>query len=692
MSGKIKGVTIEIGGDTTGLDNSLKSVNSTVKKTQSELNQVNRLLKFDPSNTTLLAQKQELLSKQIQNTSEKLKTLKQVQQQVNDQFASGKINGEQFRAFQREIAKAESDLRSFKSQADNMKVGIEVKANTVAINKTKSKLKELGPAAKAAGKEMADGIKVGAAGVTAATAGLVTGMQEFNGDMARLSTNAQKSGNDLSAVKDGFVEITAVTGETDSAVETMSNLLATGFTDNQLKEVINDVNGAAIKFSDTLKTEGIADGIQETFATGKAVGQFGELLDRSGVDLNTFNKGLAEAQKQGQGTNYVMETLSKLGLSSVTEEYKKSHKEIYENAKAQAEAQIAMGNLAKQLSPLVTKITEIITKLTEWAAANPTLMTTIVSIAGVITALTGVLVALSPVFSAISAIALALGTSFGVVAGVAAGVIAAIAAIIAIGVLLYKNWDTVKATLLAVWQGIKVGAIAVFNAIKTTIATVWNGIKAGTTATWNGIKSVLTTVWNGLKTGVTTAFNSIKTAITTVWNGVKSVTSTVWNAIKTLVNTYVNTMKSVIKTAFNLMKAIVTGDMNGVKSIISTVWNTAKTITSNVVNSMKAVISRVFNAFKSVVGTAMNNVKTAISSGWDKAKSFLEGINLSSIGRNIIEGLINGIKNAGKKISSAVKSIADSIPEKFKDILGIHSPAKFAFFRKSPLEVQGGIA
>ena len=91
-------------------------------------------------------------------------------------------------------------------------------------------------------------------------------------------------GFDYKNIEDGFKKVAAVTGEADSAVETLSNLMQSGFNDQQLASVIDDINGAAIRFSDTLKTEGIADGIQETFATGEAIGMFGELLERSGVD------------------------------------------------------------------------------------------------------------------------------------------------------------------------------------------------------------------------------------------------------------------------------------------------------------------------------------------------------------------------------------------------------------------------
>ena len=103
MANRIKGITVEIGGDTTGLDKALKSVNSNIKNTQSQLKDVNSLLKLDPSNTTLLAQKQKLLKSAISETKNKSDTLKEVQKQAKQQFEAGNLGKDKYDALQREI-------------------------------------------------------------------------------------------------------------------------------------------------------------------------------------------------------------------------------------------------------------------------------------------------------------------------------------------------------------------------------------------------------------------------------------------------------------------------------------------------------------------------------------------------------------------------------------------------------------
>jgi phage-related minor tail protein len=126
MAGNIKGISVEIGGDTVGLQNALSDVNKRSRDLQSELKQVERALKFNPGNVELLAQKQQILSEQVQNTSEKLNQLKEAQQQVEQQFQRGDIGADQYRAFQREIIQTESRLNGLQQSLRELDNGSSV--------------------------------------------------------------------------------------------------------------------------------------------------------------------------------------------------------------------------------------------------------------------------------------------------------------------------------------------------------------------------------------------------------------------------------------------------------------------------------------------------------------------------------------------------------------------------------------
>ena len=119
--GRIKGITVEIGGDTTGLDKALKGVNSTIKTTQSSLKDVNKLLKHDPANTNLVTQKQKLLKDAIGATKEKLEALKTAQEQAREKLENGTLGQDKYDALQREIIEMEEELRRLQREAQSEK-------------------------------------------------------------------------------------------------------------------------------------------------------------------------------------------------------------------------------------------------------------------------------------------------------------------------------------------------------------------------------------------------------------------------------------------------------------------------------------------------------------------------------------------------------------------------------------------
>ena len=130
MANRIKGITVEIGGDTTGLDKALKGVNSSINKTQSALNDVNRLLKLDPTNTVLVAQKQELLTQAISQTEEKLSALEAAQEQVSAAFQRGDIGLDKYQAFQREIEETRGKLNKYKGELS----GLQMEQDSLSTN------------------------------------------------------------------------------------------------------------------------------------------------------------------------------------------------------------------------------------------------------------------------------------------------------------------------------------------------------------------------------------------------------------------------------------------------------------------------------------------------------------------------------------------------------------------------------
>ena len=136
MGNRIKGITVEIGGDTTGLDKALRGVNSSITKTQSALNDVNKLLKLDPSNTVLVAQKQQLLSQAVGQTNDKLEALESAQEQVTAAFQRGDIGQDKYQAFQREVEETRGKLNQYKNDLSSLQTEQDrLSSNTARLEK-----------------------------------------------------------------------------------------------------------------------------------------------------------------------------------------------------------------------------------------------------------------------------------------------------------------------------------------------------------------------------------------------------------------------------------------------------------------------------------------------------------------------------------------------------------------------------
>lgn len=297
-------------------------------------------------------------------------------------------------------------------------------------------------------------------------------------------------------------------------------------------------------------------------------------------------------------------------------------------------------------------------------------------------------------------------------------IIAAIAALVAAFIYLWNNcegfrqfwidlWENIKQVAIVVWEAIKNFFVAVWEAIKSVFQTVFEVIKTLVTTyfnlykavietvinviktviqtAWNFIKGIFETVFNVIKTIVMTYFNVYKTIIQTVMTVIQTVISTIWNTIKTVITTMLTAIQTVFSTIWNAIKTIVqavvsgikafiTGDfegvknaittiMNTIKNTISTVWNTIKNAVSTVLSTIKNAVSNVFTKIKTAISGAMSNIFDTIKGGFEKAVGYITGLASKAFtwGKDLVMGIVNGIKSCINAVGDAVKSVADKI-------------------------------
>ena len=224
MASRIQGITVEIGGDTTKLQNALKGVNGQIKSTQSQLKDVNKLLKLDPGNTELLAQKHKLLAEAVSETKEKLATLKTATEQANTALANGEISKEQYDALQREIVETEQDLKNLETQANQSATAVQ------KIAATGEKFKTVGDNISSAGQKL---LPV-TAGVTALGTASVTTAANFESSMSQVQAT-------MGITKDSMSK---VNGQSVNTMDTLSKLAKkmgaeTAFSASECAEALN---------------------------------------------------------------------------------------------------------------------------------------------------------------------------------------------------------------------------------------------------------------------------------------------------------------------------------------------------------------------------------------------------------------------------------------------------------------------
>ena len=290
MAGRIKGITVEIGGDTTGLEKALKNVNSTIKNTQSQLKDVNRLLKLDPSNTELLSQKQRALKDAIGATKEKLDSLKTAQEQAKQQLENGDLGQDKYDALQREIIETEQELRRLQEEAAATSTAL------AKIDEAGKKMEAFGDSVTSAGQKIMPA-SMAVAGLGAAA---VKTAADFDSGMSKVAAISGATGDDLDALRDKAREMGAKTkfsaSEAASAMEYMA--MAGWKTEDMLGGIEGIMNLAAASGEDLATTSDIVTDALTAFGlSAQDSGHFADILAAASSNANTNVRMMGETFK-----------------------------------------------------------------------------------------------------------------------------------------------------------------------------------------------------------------------------------------------------------------------------------------------------------------------------------------------------------------------------------------------------------
>ena len=710
---RIQGITVEIGGDTTKLTSALKSVNGEIRTTQSQLRDVERLLKLDPGNTELLAQKHRLLGEAVKETKEKLETLKAAAEQANEALAKGEISQEQYDGLQREIIETETKLKGLEEQAGKSAVAVQ------KIGEAGEHLKELGDKISGVGTTLTKTVTTPIVGIGTIA---VKTAADFDTAMSQVGAVSGATGKDLDALRDKAREMGSKTKFSASeAAEAMNYMAMAGWkTSDMLSGIEGIMNLAAASGEDLATTSDIVTDALTAFGlTAADSGHFADILAAASSNANTNVSMMGETFKYcapiagalGFSAEDTAEAIGLMGnagikstqagtalrtiMSNLSGEVKICGNSIGEVAIATTNADGSMRDLSAILADCRTAFSGL--SESEKAAAAEALVGK--------NAMSGFLALMNAAPADIEKVSSAIANCDGKSAEMAATMQDNLAGqltilksqlqelAISFGEILMPairqivTWvqgfvdklngmdegtknTIVTIGLLAAAIGpvlIVIGkVVSAVGSIMTFIPTLIGGISSiggGLSALWGILAANPVTL-------VIAAIAALIAIFVALWNnceGFREFWINLWNVIKDAAIAVWNGLKDFFSNIWNAITGAAQSIWNGLKDFFSGLWEGIKNIFETVLGVIQTVVSTVWNAIKNVIETVTNAIASFLSSAWEAIRNTVTTV-MEAI-RSVITSVWEAIKSAVTAVLSAIKDVVVSAWEAIKNAI-----------------------
>ncbi len=532
MAETIRGINVVIGGSVTGLDKALGDVKARSRDIQKELKEVQKLLKLDPRNTELLAQKQRLLAEAVAATRQKLDTLKAAQQQVNEQFAKGDISASQHRAFQRELAKTQAELKKYERDLRAAEKASSAFAQT--LDAAHDRLERIGGSLTGLGKTLTTHVS---APIAAAAAGILALAGKAGALADELFDLADQTGLSTDVIQEWRHVATVAGVETDAVANAIMGLtrkmVEVRAGGGRASDMFRELGVRAEDASGNLRSsEAIFDDLVRALAAMEnpfernTIGAklFGGAWKELAPILALGEEGIAAARKEAQDLGLVLdgEALQAANDFRIAMEKVKESIGAAADATGARIASILEGKLIpllnERLVPLIQKVGDAIGDAIEWFGNLDPAMQNTILIAG------GLVAALGPVVIVLGALAGALGAILSPVGLIVLG----IAGLIAIGVALWANWDKIVAWLKELWARFSNWLSGIWESIKAKASAIGQGIAAPfvnaanwLTKKWSEFGDWWHSWWDGIGAWISGAVDTVLAPIQKIIDWVK---------------------------------------------------------------------------------------------------------------------------------------------------------------------------
>lgn len=634
MAGRIEGITVEIGGDVTKLNDALRSVNKQINSTQSALKDVERLLKMDPSNTVLLEQKQQLLAQAVDDTRTKLESLKTAEAQVQAQFQRGEASKEQYQALQREIIATEQKLESLEKAA---------KKSSVAMQKVGQAANNISEGAGKVASATAP-VTAGVLGLGAAVLATVPATEEYRVAQGKLNTAYEAAGYSAETAATAYNEFYKILGDTDTATEA-SQLLAKLVTNEEdVTEWTKIAAGVFGTFGDSLPVEGLIEASNETAKVGTVTGVLADALNWAGISEDDFNTRLSECSTEAERNKLIMDTLSGT-YSGAADSFYENNAALMDSREASAAMQDAMAELATSIAPVVTMATQLAATFLSWFnSLSNGQKVAIAAILAIVAAISPVATVIGTVSSAIAiftgaattgtAAATGLATVMTVLTGPVGLVIAAVAAAAAAIILLWNNCEGFRTAVTAAWEVIKQAFQAALEWIQATFAPVWDAVVQAMQTVFQAFQEALTIAWEAI-TEVFQVFESF----------LMDVFGVTWSDVFAMLQNVLSTFGGVVQTIIQTATTIFTGLINWLTSTFLTWWQSAWSNVINYLTAFKDNVVQIIDGVKTIFQGVIDFVTGVFTGDWERAWQGVQDIfrGIFEALEGIVKAPLNGV-------------------------------------------------
>lgn len=730
MANNIRGITVEIGGNTTKLGKAIEDVEKKSRTLSSELTDINKLLKFEPGNVDLLTQKQGVLASQIEATAKKLDTLKEAEKDVQAQFERGEVSEEQVRALQREIISTTSKMEMYEKASKETAEQIEKLGNesdgvkddfkstkkgaddaSEALDDMADSADDAGDSADGLGSKLGGALKGGLGALTGAVTAIGGAMvasaeetREYRTNMGKLETAFDSAGHSAENATKTYEALQGILGESDQAVEASNHLAKLCDNEKDLEKWTTIATGVYAEFGDSLPIENLTEASNETAKTGALTGGLADALNWAGVNEEKFQAQLDKCSNEQERQALITETLSGLYDESA-EAYRKNNEEVIRANQANESLTQSMADIGASVEPLLTDIktlgasllSDLVPGITQVAEAFRGVMNGDAgataqlgeALSGIITSILTKITELLPTIASvgislittlattiISSLPQLLTTGIQIILAIINGLTTAIPQITSSIVGMIPN--LVSALVSGIPQLIQ-GAISLFLAIVQAIPQILPPLILA-------LPSIVLSIVNGLLASIPQLIDGALLFLLAIIDAIPLLINQLIPQLPTIVETVIigllNCVPQLIEASFDLLMAIVKAIplivkelIKAVPQILTAILNILKQLPGKLWTILKTAITKFAEFGMTVRTTAKSAFNKVVSVIWSIVKG-IPGKIKSGIWSAITtvatwgSNMLSKAKSAMSKVVTGITSTLKSIPGKIKSIGG----------------------